>query len=1487
MPNEIRTTARRSRLLLAAALLLAAPASAQPGPGLGNLTYSGSELLQPVASIVSPTGHGMVAMLNGYLFVPFSNDGNFGVGGFEFYDVSDPRNPVLVSRTRDAATEPLLEPHLYGFHYAASGKYLAYVTRDGVSIWDMSDVFQPLRVASLTLPGFGTSGYDGVPWGAFWQAPYLFVGGTNQGLYVVDTTDLSAPRMIAHLPAAQLGGFRVGMVYALGNLLAVTAVDTSGLATLDISNPFAPQLLAVRTDVPHAYASLLDAGRIYSAGADAALRSYDVSDPTAILDLAALPTGLGPGGYQAVQDGFLFGGFSTGIAKFDLIAETLVGTATSGIVGRDEDFVTPLGNLVFAGSDHYGGSAFIVHDTAPDTTPPVPRQILPADGAVDLAVTSRVGIRFSDEIDLDSVGPSSFVVRETGGLALPGWYSGQNGFVSFTPQTPLAPGATYEIVLPAGGIRDWAGNVLATSVTTSFTTTTDVPPPALALDGSSGPIEVGGTAEFESVLENPTGTPQYSFDFGDGSPATPFSPEATASHMYSDPGNHRVTLTAQVGSETLAASFIQVVHRALIAGSPRSSANLSLLEAWNLLAAANTDNDSVTLVDRTSLEVVAEIQVAGGPTSLALAPSGDLWVVCRDAAEISVIDLASRTVTQHLPLPRASRPQAIVFDAAVARAYVTLEATGELLRLSLGGSIEDRIAVGPTPRGLALTADGADLWVSRFVSPASEGRLSQVDASSLALVGQTALALDPGPDTEASGRGVPNYLGPLVISPDGSIAVVPSVKDNVERGGFRDGLPLTFESSVRAILSWIDPGLASEVPALRVDFNDSAMPAAAAFSRLGNLVYVAMQSSGELAVVDTYRAEVITTVSLPGIGAGALVLDAQNGRLFAHDELSRTLEVRDVGLLETLEALDAPPVASIPLVSSEKLSSLVLQGKRIFYDAGDPRMSRDAYLSCSVCHLDGMSDERVWDFTDRGQGFRRTISLLGRAGTRLGPVHWTANFDEIQDFEGDIRTAFAGTGLMADPDYALSAAPLGPPKAGLSPELDALAAYVASLDRAPASPYRQADARLTAAAERGRQLFFGAGECAVCHAGPHFTDQERHDVGTLQPHSGSNGAQLLAGIGLKTPALTGVWQRGPFLHDGSAATLHDVVASATHGAASTLAAPERDDLVAFLREIEGPPPPVQTLIPSYYEVGRAGPTERLYVDRDYTIESLPSDTVGMQLIRTVNDDKDGSATSAIQLQLATPARVLVAFDDRATSIPPWLQDWSEVPGAFIEYAGGNRLRLYQRTLPAGPVALGGNQPATGAASMYVVLVESVPSVADLAPAGYATASVAFTQRLYVDRDYTIEDAPAATLGSTLIRTANDDKGSSDPGLVHFILTTAARVLVAFDDRATSVPAWLQGWSEVPGDRIVYGGGNLLRLYEKVLPAGPVVLGGNQPAPGASSMYVVLVAPLEAPPFAPQVPALGAAACCFEGALLYGLGLARLRRRRRDPEKAYA
>jgi mono/diheme cytochrome c family protein len=269
-------------------------------------------------------------------------------------------------------------------------------------------------------------------------------------------------------------------------------------------------------------------------------------------------------------------------------------------------------------------------------------------------------------------------------------------------------------------------------------------------------------------------------------------------------------------------------------------------------------------------------------------------------------------------------------------------------------------------------------------------------------------------------------------------------------------------------------------------------------------------------------------------------------------------------------------------VLTERLAADVLRGKQFFYDARDTRLARDRYMSCASCHNDGAGDGRVWDLRGQGEGLRNTISLRGRAGAQ-GRLHWSNNFDEVQDFEGQIRTLAGGTGLMTDAQFntGTRSQPLGDAKAGASADLDSLAAYVNSLNSFDPSPARSDSGALTSVGALGRDLFASL-NCASCHTGATFTRSavdNPANVGTVKDSSGQRLYGTLSGIDV--PTLRDVWATAPYLHDGSAATLEAAVRA--HSGVSVTDA-QLAQLVQYLREI-GSEETTEPLPPMVYTSG--------------------------------------------------------------------------------------------------------------------------------------------------------------------------------------------------------------------------------------------------------------------------------------------------------------
>lgn len=638
-------------------------------------------------------------------------------------------------------------------------------------------------------------------------------------------------------------------------------------------------------------------------------------------------------------------------------------------------------------------------------------------------------------------------------------------------------------------------------------------------------------------------------------------------------------------SETLLTSFRHIVHRPLTALPPANASPLALANAGQTLWVANPDTDTVTALHATTLAVLGEYPVGDQPETLAAAPDGSIWVANHKSASLSVLNTNGASL-QTIALPYGSRPYAVAFAPDGSHAFVTLEALGRILKLNpatraITGSLDlpaDANGIRPQIRGLAVSSTSDKLFVTRFISPDSAGQVYEINPASMTLTRTIALAIDAGPDTSISGRGLPNYLNAIAITPDGTRAWLPSKKDNIQRGTLRDGLPLTHDLTVRAISSVIELASGLELPGERSDFDNRDRAHDVAFSTLGDLAFVTLPGNQHVQVVDAYSGQEITQLPAGTTPTGVL-LDPAQSRLFVLNFLGRSLSVFNVADLINGIGNAAPAVgAPVPLITTEALAPQVLAGKKFFYDAASTRLNEEGYMSCASCHLDGAQDGRIWDFTGGGEGLRNTIDLRGRAGTAHGRLHWSANFDEVHDFEGQIRTLGAGTGLMNDPEFntANRSQSLGLAKHGVSADLDALAAYVASLNEFPASPHRNADGSLTTNALAGRTLFNQL-QCFTCHGGTHFTDSPlggSHNVGTLKSSSGQRLSGPLTGI--DTPTLRGVWATAPYLHDGSAPTLRDVLVTANptnaHGATSTLTPTELDQLVAYLQQIDGNEP---------------------------------------------------------------------------------------------------------------------------------------------------------------------------------------------------------------------------------------------------------------------------------------------------------------------------
>ena len=925
----------------------------------------------------------------------------------------------------------------------------------------------------------------------------------------------------------------------------------------------------------------------------------------------------------------------------------------------------------------------------------------------------------------------------------------------------------------------------------------------VVITSPSAPGTTGQPVTFTASASGGSGGLTYQWDFGDGN-FTAFDPaNITVTHTYSAGSHYTIRVNVQdVLSNATFNTQLLTIYYPTTAVKPTNSSTIILDPATNRVWCVNADQDTVSAVDAGSNTLILEQPVGKNPRTLARAADGTIWVVSQQHPSISILDPMSGALLHVIPLPHGSLPYGLCMTPDGSAAYVSFQGSGGVSKIGTSSrGILATSSAPPTARGISVSADG-HVFVTRFLSPQSSsllafdsaafiagnhGEVVELDAS-LNVVRTVNLANDPGipgpdpefgfgppPDADA-GRGVPNYLTSMVISPDGRRAWVPSKKDVLQRGTKtpeRDGRTPTAQTTYRAIVSSLDLTSTTKTAdelSERFDFDNGEMPQAACISSLGDLIFVALQGNNLVQVIDLYNtSNVINGVGQPtGLAPQGLVLDERNPakKLYVHNYMGRSISVYDATAVLAANGagtfLGAPTVVGVVTGgdAADALGLHPLNGKRVFYNAADPRMNTSQYISCAGCHLDGGSDMRVWDFTNRGEGFRNTIPLQGRGGMGMGNVHWSANFNEIQDFDNDVYFHFHD-GNPAPPGPANSSfttnpfAPLDPIRnnAGRSPDLDDLAAYVASLTKVSRSPFRNPDGSLTAQGAAG-EATFKAKNCQKCHTGRNFTDSQvgtgapavdifppppgqilLHNVGTLKPTSGSRLGGVLPGI--DTPTLKGVWQTAPYFHDGSAATLLDVLASdnaaGSHFGLPALTAQEQADLAQYLLEIDeiDAPPVPKTQVDTIslgaiasgrpYSFAQAGVGSFPFVDRSYTIASLPAPLPGSVLLRTAEDDKKSSSAAQITFTLTSSADVYVFYDNRATSTPSWLDaTWAASAAQNVTITPGQQMNAWKKSFTSGfpvTVTLGGNLQggATGALRNYFAIVVQAGAVYEEGP----------------------------------------------------------------------------------------------------------------------------------------------------------------------------
>ena len=859
----------------------------------------------------------------------------------------------------------------------------------------------------------------------------------------------------------------------------------------------------------------------------------------------------------------------------------------------------PVGNLLITGAYSFGsrdGVGVWCHQAEPDTSAPYVGYHVPRPNQTNYPLGAPVSLVIAETLDSQTIiNGETVILRPVDGEPLAAWVSfAHDGILTVTPYEYFEPDTTYELIVVSGGIRDAAGNGIEGY---SFTFSTggqlgggNAAPEINQFLANPSPAQPGDTISLSAQATDPEGDPiQYRFNFGDGSPTTEWSSASSINHTITETGHFEIKVQVRDIKPDGSSSVVTETRTLTVASVPEGplpthSSTIAVDQDRRTVWVINPDNDSVSrlnadsgaLLNEILLRPLLDVEDAVTPWALSLVPAtGQVWVALAGADGLLVLD-SSGALVAFIDTGYGSSPQAVLTSPDGSQVFASLYARatshpghGQLVRFDAASRSETgRLALGPAPGAMAMSGNGQRLFVARFISAEHYGQIWEVNADSMGLVRTLPLWRDRGRSGldggGSNGPGVPNYVSSLVIDPHQDWLWYTAVKMDTNRGLVFDqgtglNLPFSHDSTVRPMLGRVDlnqnPPREPDVNTTsnqRIDANNSDSPSALVFSPRGNYVFAALQGNNLVSVFDDLAIQAgggRSSRARLEVGAAprGLAWDGSVDALWVQNFMSR--DVSRIDMAQFLADGDRQfPTSHFVASQNELLEADVLSGKEIFYFAGNHpegvnQMSFEGYISCASCHIDGRHDGRVWDFTQRGEGFRNTQDLRGRAGTAHGNLHWTANFDELQDFVIDIVEEFGGLGFL--PPGEIPHPPLGAPNAGRSLELDQLAAYMSSLGRGslPRSPWRNADGSMSDQALAGASLFGELG-CASCHDPQNdYTDSTLgaatlHNVGTLRTTSGFRLGQPLTGISTQT--LLGIWDTAPYLHDGSAGQLDEV-----------------------------------------------------------------------------------------------------------------------------------------------------------------------------------------------------------------------------------------------------------------------------------------------------------------------------------------------------------
>ncbi len=560
----------------------------------------------------------------------------------------------------------------------------------------------------------------------------------------------------------------------------------------------------------------------------------------------------------------------------------------------------------------------------------------------------------------------------------------------------------------------------------------------------------------------------------------------------------------------------------------------------NVLYVALGSTKQVAIFDIENTKIVETINVPAEPTGLRLsADEAYLYVTCAAPQErLYVIDTVAKVTVKQIPV--GNSPCSPVRSPDGNMLYVCNRFSNDISVISLKEDKQiTKINVLREPYAADITPDGKWLYVGHHL-PEGPADIEFV-ACKVLVINTKTMKVDAAISLPNGSTG----LRDVTISPDGQYVYVTHIiarykvpTSQLEKGWMNTNALSIIDAHNKEL---VDTVLLDDVD------NGAANPWAVGCSSDGKYIYVTHAGTDELSVIDASALHnKISSIENreSGIENELSFLYGLRERIKLCGKGPRALAIVGSCIYITEYFTDSMTVVNLNNSSRPQTVDLLLgpklhmdmkrRGEMLFNDAS---LCFQQWQSCASCHPDGRVDALNWDLLNDGIGNpKNTKSLLLSHETPPTMITGVRDRAETAVRAGIKHIQFA-----------------------VCPEQNAVAIdeYLKQIEPGP-SPYL-VDGKLSKQARRGRKIFEEAG-CGSCHSGPLYTDLQKYDVGI--------GKGLDKGRQFDTPTLVEVWRTAPYLYDGRAATIKEVLTTHNpddkHGVTSNLTEAEINDLAEFI-----------------------------------------------------------------------------------------------------------------------------------------------------------------------------------------------------------------------------------------------------------------------------------------------------------------------------------